>query len=287
MARGAAGSAFSRGGFFFASTVSATFCVVCRTRKPIWDFVIMTKTLTRRVTERLCICLLAILATVSTMLPSCTTHRDHKGTTMGSSRSLPPPDVNASAVLQVLKKRKTSREFADTALGDGLLSGVLWAAYGINRADGKRTAPSAHDWQYIDVYLTDNVGLYRYNAKPHALELVKMGDIRALTGYQPFAATAPVSLVYVSDERKFPPEISSQDRLLFSAATSGAIAQNVFIFCAANNLNTGVRSDIDRAQLHRAMELAPEQKIVLAQSVGLVPAMASVKARIRSLLGRE
>jgi nitroreductase len=220
-------------------------------------------------------------------VPCCADQRATQGKAMGSTRSLPPADINASPLLQALKKRKTSREFSDRPLEDKLLSGLLWAAYGVNRSDGKRTAPSAHDWQYIDVYVADAVGLYRYNAQDHALDLAKLGDMRARTGYQDFAAKAPVSLVLVSDQRRFPPDVLPQDQLLFAAATSGAIAQNVYLFAAANGLNAGVRSDIDRPALQQAMGLAPEQKIIVALSVGHVPATAAVKASLRSLLGRE
>ena len=230
---------------------------------------------------------IAFHATLLLAVPCCADHPPKQGTTMGPTRSLPPPDVNASVLMQALKKRKTSREFADKPLESQLLSGLLWAAYGINRADGKRTAPSAHDWQYIDLYVADPVGLYHYNAKNHALDLVKLGDIRSQTGYQDVAATAPVDLVLVSDQRKFPIDVSAQDQLLFAATTSGAIAQNVYLFAAANNLNAGVRSDIDRAALQTTMGLPPEQKIIVALSVGYVPTTAAVKASLRSLLGRE
>jgi len=230
---------------------------------------------------------IAFHATLLLAVPCCADHSPKQGTTMGPTRSLPPPDVNASVLMQALKKRKTSREFADKPLENQLLSGLLWAAYGINRADGKRTAPSAHDWQYIDLYVADPVGLYHYNAKNHALDLVKLGDIRSQTGYQDFAATAPVDLVLVSDQRKFPIDVSAQDQLLFAATTSGAIAQNVYLFAAANNLNAGVRSDIDREALQTTMGLPPEQKIIVALSVGYVPTMAAVKGSLRSLLGRE
>src|SRR5512146_2374420 len=122
-------------------------------------------------------CLSALTFTTLVLaVPSCADHRATQGKAMGSTRSLPPPDTNASPLMQALKKRKTSREFSDKPLENKDLSSLLWVAYGVNRNDGKRTAPSAHDWQYIDVYVTDALGLYRYNAKDHALDLVKMGD---------------------------------------------------------------------------------------------------------------
>jgi nitroreductase len=234
-----------------------------------------------------CLSLLALYTTFVLALPCCADHRTPQGKAMGSTRSLPPPDTNASPLMQTLKKRRTSREFSSQPLDSNLLSSLLWAAYGVNRSDGKRTAPSAHDWQYIDVYVADAVGFYRYNARDHALDLVRLGDVRAQTGYQDLAAKAPVSLVLVCDQRKFPPEVSPQDQLLFGAVTSGAIAENVYLFAAANNLDAGVRSDIDRPKLGQTIGLAPEQRIIVALSVGHVPATAAIKAGLRSLLGRE
>jgi hypothetical protein len=34
------------------------------------------------------------------------------------------------------------------------LANLLWAAFGINRPDGRRTAPSARNWQEIDIYVS-------------------------------------------------------------------------------------------------------------------------------------
>jgi nitroreductase len=174
-------------------------------------------------------------------------------------------------LLQLLQQRHTSREFTTRPIEAQTLSNLLWAAYGVNRPDGKRTAPSGHDWQYIDVYIADSSGLYRYEAKEHQLVLCRPGDIRSKTGLQGFATTAPVSLIYVNDARKFPQGSPDEEKLLFGATTAGAIVQNVYLYCAANNLNTGVRADIDRPVLHAAMGLAPEQRILLAQSVGAPP----------------
>jgi len=212
---------------------------------------------------------------------SCTARSSNKGNGTISSKMLPSPDLQ-SAFLQIVQKRHTSREYGDKVPDRQMLSSLLWAAYGTNRPDGKRTAPSAHDWQYIDVYVADRVGVYRFDAKQHDLELVKAGDFRSKTG----EGTAPVSLVYVSDSRKFGTDTSDELKLLYGAATTGAIAQNVYLFCAANGLNTGVRADIDRPTLHGAIGLAPEQKILLAQSVGYPPALGILKSRIKSLFAR-
>jgi hypothetical protein len=58
---------------------------------------------------------------------------------------------------------------------------VLWAAYGINRADGGRSAPTAINAQEIDVYVALPTGAYRYDAAKSALTLVAATDVRRVT----------------------------------------------------------------------------------------------------------
>ena len=90
-------------------------------------------------------------------------------------------------------------------------------------------------------------------------------DVRPATGTQPFVATAPLNLVYVADLGKAG---SGPDASLYTAADTGLISQNVYLFCASEHLATVVRGSIDRAALAKAMKLRSEQKIILAQTVG-------------------
>ena len=67
---------------------------------------------------------------------------------------LPQPQTEGGRpLMQVLKERKTTRDFAPDKLSQQLLSNLLWAAFGVNRSDGKRTAPSAMNWQEMDIYV--------------------------------------------------------------------------------------------------------------------------------------
>ena len=76
-------------------------------------------------------------------------------------------------LMQVLKDRKSSRSFSPEKLPLQVLSNLLWAAFGVNRQEsGKRTAPSAVNWQEIDIYVAMAEGLYLYNAKTHILEQI-------------------------------------------------------------------------------------------------------------------
>jgi len=180
--------------------------------------------------------------------------------------SLPQPQTDSGRpLMQVLKARKTTRDFTADKLSPQMLSNLLWAAFGVNRPDGRRTAPSAMNRQEIDIYVATADGLSVYNAQANRLEPVSAQDIRAATGTQAFVATAPLDLVYVADLAKAG---SEPDADLYTAADTGFIAQNVYLFCASEGLATVVRGSIDRASLGKAMKLRPEQKIILAQTVG-------------------
>ena len=179
---------------------------------------------------------------------------------------LPQPQTEGGRpLMQVLRERKTTRDFAADKLPQQLLSNLLWAAFGVNRPDGKRTAPSAMNWQEMDIYVATGEGLFLYDAKGNRLEPVLAQDIRQATGTQSFVATAPLDLVYVADLSKAG---SGADTELFTAADAGFISQNVYLFCASENLATVVRGSIDRVALAKAMKLRPEQRIILAQTVG-------------------
>jgi nitroreductase len=178
---------------------------------------------------------------------------------------LQPQTDGGRPLMQVLKDRKTTRDFATDKLPPQVLSNLLWAAFGVNRPDGRRTAPSAMNRQEIDIYIATGDGLFVYDAKGNRLEPVLAQDIRAATGTQSFAATAPLDLVYVADLSKAG---SGPDADLYTAADTGFIAQNVYLFCASEGLATVVRGSVDRPALAKAMKLRPEQKIILAQTVG-------------------
>jgi len=182
---------------------------------------------------------------------------------------LPAPQAPRETLLiDALKLRKSSREFSDRRVPPPLLSSLLWAAFGINRPDsGKRTAPSAHDWQEIDIYAVLAEGVFRYDAAGHRLQRTVSGDLRALTGIQDFVARAPLNLVYVANFSRMA-DASAEERTFFVAADAGCVAQNVYLFCAAEGLATVVRGLVDRKALAPAMGLRTDQRIVLAQTVG-------------------
>lgn len=182
---------------------------------------------------------------------------------------LPAPQMTGGKpLLDCLKSRQSMREFSPEKLSPQVLSNLLWAAFGINRPDsGKRTAPSAVNWQDIDLYAATADGLFLYLPKEHALKKVLAEDVRAATGSQDFVKTAPLDLVYVSDYSKIP-RGTDEDKRFHSGAHTGFISQNVYLFCASEGLNTVVRGLVDREAAAKTMNLRPEQHITFAQTVG-------------------
>ncbi len=182
--------------------------------------------------------------------------------------ALPAPQTTGGKpLMQALNERQSTREFSPQKLPPQVLSNLLWAAWGINRADGRRTAPSASNRQEMDVYVVTGDGAYVYDAKANALNPVVSGDIRKSAGTQEFVVQAPLNLVYVADLSKMGGN-DENSKIATANADTGFIAQNVYLFCASEGLGSVVRGSAPRAELARALKLRPDQRVTLAHTVG-------------------
>ena len=210
------------------------------------------------------ICFATVLILNSLIVPEMINAQDIK---------LPAPSRKGGIpLMEALDTRGSAREFSDKDLSLQQLSDLLWAAWGINReADGKRTAPSSHNRQEMDVYVALKSGLYIYDAAGGTLKQVHGRDIRSLTGTQEFTAMAPVNLVYVADLAKRGlkegQQITDTDQLS-SWANTGFMAQNVYLWCASEGMSCVIRAMVPRDKLAPEMGLKPLQVIILAQTVG-------------------
>jgi len=181
---------------------------------------------------------------------------------------LKPQTDGGKPLMQALLLRQSSREFSPEKLPPQVFSNLFWAADGVNRPDsGKHTAPSASNIQNIDIYAAMPEGLYLYDPVGHILKLILKEDVRPDTGKQDFVKEVPLNLIYVADLSKFK-RGTDEDKLFYSAAHVGFISQNVYLYCASEGLATVVRGMVDKEALAKRMNLRPDQKIILAQSVG-------------------
>ncbi len=186
-----------------------------------------------------------------------------------SALKLPPAQTDGGLpLMQALHKRQSQRAFEPAPLVAQSISDLLWAAAGINRpALGGRTAPSAMNSQEVDVYVALPEGLYRYDPHGHVLNLVSATDVRRVTGYQDFVDSAPMELIYVADHSRMK-LVPTAQRESYASAAAGAMAQNVYLYCASAGLATVIRAWIDRQVLSQAMGLEADHQILLAQTVG-------------------
>lgn len=187
-----------------------------------------------------------------------------------SSEQVHLPQVDHAlgvSLMQALKNRKSDRAFSPKALPPALLSGLLWAANGINRANGKRTSPTL--WP-MEIYVALPQGLYLWEAKTNTLTRKLAQDIRALTGNQLFTQQAPATLIYVLDyatmTNPWLPKLGG--KAFFAGNAAGYVSQNVYLYAAAQNLATVAIASFDQEALAAKMGLQPSKRILLTQPVG-------------------
>jgi nitroreductase len=189
------------------------------------------------------------------------------GASPPAALKLPRPRKTGGAPLfEAIARRRSTREFSDRPLPRQVLSDLLWAAFGVNRPDGGRTAPYARHVIMIDVYVATADGVWLYDPTAHALLPHMKDDIRAATGEQASVGYA-LDLVYVAHGERMS-DASPEERRLNAGVDAGFIGENVHLFCASEGLGTVFRGALDAEKLARIMKLPSEQFVTYAQTVG-------------------
>jgi len=180
-----------------------------------------------------------------------------------------PNKSRGTTVMKALSERHSVRDFSSKELSLQDLSDLLWAANGINRSDGKRTAPSAMNKQDVDIYIIMKSGAYLYDAKNQALKPVVSKDLRGdVAGGQDFVKAAPVSLVLVSDISRFGSMASKEMNTIMGAVDVGTVCQNINLFCAATGLITVPRASMEKEALKQSLKLTDNQILIMNNPVG-------------------
>ncbi len=177
-----------------------------------------------------------------------------------------PARTGGHPFLDLLRERHSSRGFSDKPVDMQTLSDMLWASWGYNR-EMKRTAPSSHNRQEIELYLAMSDGVYLWNAVQNVLIQVDTRDLRKSTGMQEFVGTAPIEVIYVAESSRI---TGKDERGVVETVfiDTGFISENLYLFCAQAGLITVVRAMVDRPALSAALNLRPDQMITMVQSVG-------------------
>ncbi|TAN02833.1 MAG: SagB/ThcOx family dehydrogenase [Rhodanobacteraceae bacterium] len=184
-------------------------------------------------------------------------------------RPLPPPRMQGGMpLLEALDRRHSTREYDTRPLPIGLLSDLLWAAFGVNRAQGAdRTAPYWRHVMVMDIYLAMADGVWLYVPERRELLPYLPADLRARTGLQDFVGRAPLELVYVAHGERMH-NVAPEEWRLYASVDAAFIGQNVYLFCASEGLGSVFRGALDHAGLARLLSLHDEQFVTFAQTVG-------------------
>lgn len=188
---------------------------------------------------------------------------------------LPPARRVGMSVEEALARRRSTKEFAPGGkVTPAEVSQLLWAAVGINRAEGKkRTIPSALASYGITVYLADGRGLHRYLPDGHRLEEVRhadgaAGDVRGALLKQAAYKQAPVVLLLVADMNAYPDRFPVEARRIWAATECGCVAQNVYLQAAALELGTVLVAAIHKDVAREVLGLREGQELMYAMPVG-------------------
>ncbi len=178
---------------------------------------------------------------------------------------LEPDKTRGQSVMRALDNRRSVGEYSDRPLSDRDMSDLFWAAHGVNRPDGRRTAASAMNRQDVVVYAFTTDAVYRYNAVDHALEGVVAGDHRLLFGER---GMSPLILLLVSDVSRFGDVGTLELRKEWGAIDVGLVAQNIALFCSGNGLGAKPRAGMDREAISKLLNLSELQLPMLNNTVG-------------------
>lgn len=178
-----------------------------------------------------------------------------------------PVRTGGMPIMDAFSKRATQRNYDPTKELDlQTLSNLLWSAWGFNRAD-RRTAPTSHNRQEVDLYVSLRSGTYLYDAAANTLVMINGDDLRMASAMQDYVADAPVNLIIVSDTTKI---IGKTPQGVTEAiyANAGFISENIYMFCAAFGLGSVTRALVPKEELAKKMNLRSSQVITLVHTVG-------------------
>lgn len=180
-----------------------------------------------------------------------------------------PAPSKGEVLKEILNARKSIRKFAENKpVTDEVMLDILWAANGINREDGRRTAPSAVNAQDIVMYVCREDGTYLYKPQTEELEKISGTDVRPIfAGRNSFALTNPVILL-ASDYSKFS-RFGAEAAAKFGAMDAGYVSQNIYIYCAANDMATvACAPGIDQKAVQEALMLPQTMISLIYHPVG-------------------
>ncbi len=175
--------------------------------------------------------------------------------------------------------RASAEILTDAEIPAQTIADMLWAANGVNRANGKRTAPSAMNKQEVEIFICTPQGVFSSDIGEKSVSLKKISDkdVRKLVvvGQADSFGKAPVMVLLAADLGKFTSMGMPEQRALLAASIdTGAVMQNILLFCGVNNIETRPRMTMDVEGLAKELSL-PHEKVLLVN----IPICAKASAK--------
>ena len=170
----------------------------------------------------------------------------------------------------ILEQRHSARKYKDHALNEAMVKDILWAANGVTRKDGRRTAPSAINAQDIDLYVCTAEGVSKYTPDPAGLKKVSDEDIRPLFKAQnEFVMKAPVTILLISDLTKFGGDADPDKYMRLGLIDAGIVSENISLYCTAVGLGTVCCAPpMETEEIQASLGLTEDQVPVLYHPIG-------------------
>lgn len=190
------------------------------------------------------------------------------------------PEVNLKGKLsleETLKERKSRRSYLKSELRIDEISQLLWAAQGINRNDGKRTAPSAGALYPLEFYLLIgdvknlNVGLYQYDPMNHSLIIKNNKNlIPSLTSAMQQFVTNGAAIIIITGVYERTTQKYGERGIRYVHMDVGFACQNIYLQAESLGLGTVYMGAFNDNLLSDILQLPKNHKPLGVMPVGRV-----------------
>lgn len=173
-------------------------------------------------------------------------------------KQLPQPDKNGGMpLMEALQQRRSGKFFVNKDIDDKTLSNILWAAYGTNDNEGRRTIPTAMNQKELEIYVADKNGVWLYDADNNSLQQISAENILKAFSSQEYMENAPLVLIYTGNNESNYVEMHA-----------GSAYQNVGLYAASAGLNAVVHGYFDKEQVAKLIKLPENKKVIITQAIG-------------------
>ena len=165
-------------------------------------------------------------------------------------------------LMKAYNLRKSTKYFSEKEISLKELSTILWSANGVNREDGKRTAPSPFGKELINVYIFSNIGIYLYDVEQEKLLVLSNKNAKKDIGAESGARgtqTASLVLLLTGDLSKLPDFLSKEVKINTAHATAGTIGQNIYLIANALDLGTRFVGSLNVKGIRGCLELSKDE----------------------------